>query len=126
MIDVKNLKVGDTFYSVKETNNAFHRKKIVKVIDGVEWFKYSEPLRSYEIVTYTVKGILRKELEGEWPESELYALDTEYSVSSGRSDYEFYSTDLEYESFREYFFAIEEAEAYKTHLEELAKEMDRT
>lgn len=127
MIDIKNLKVGDTFYSVKETNNAFRRKKIVRVIDGEEWFKYSEPLRTYEIVTYEVKGILRKELEGEWPDDELYALNTEYSVISGDSDYSFYATDFEYESdSAEYFSRLEEAEAYKAQQEEQAKELDRS
>lgn len=126
MIDVKNLKVGDTFYSVRETNNAFHRKKIVKVIDGEEWFKYSEPLRSYEIVPYTIKGILRKELEGEWPETESYALETEYSVLFGLGECNFYSTDLEYDSGSEYFYTIDEAEAHKAQLEEQAKELDRS
>lgn len=126
MIDVKNLKVGDTFYSVKETNNAFLRKKINKIIDGEEWFKYNEPLRSYEIVTYTIKGVLRKKLEGEWPDDEHYALETEYSVLSDRGEDNFYSTDLEYESGREYFYTIEEAEAHKAQLEEQAKELDRS
>lgn len=126
MNDVKNLKVGDTFYSIKSTNNAFRRKKIVKVIDGEEWFKYSDELRSYEIVPYTIKGILRKELEGEWPETESYALETVYSVLSDRGEYNFYSTDLEYESNREYFFTIEEAEVHKSYLEEQAKELDRS
>ena len=126
MNDVKNLKVGDTFYSIKSTNNAFRRKKIVKVIDGEEWFKYSDELRSYEIVPYTIKGILRKELEGEWLETESYALETVYSVLSDRGEYNFYSTDLEYESNREYFFTIEEAEAHKAKLEEQAKELDRS
>lgn len=126
MIDTKNLKVGDTFYTVKKTNNAFIRKKIAKVIDGEEWFKYSEPLRSYEIVAHTVKGILRKKLEGEWPESDLYELDTVYSIFSGCSEYSFSVSDFEYDSGSEYFYTIDEAEAHKAQLEEQAKELDRS
>ena len=126
MIDTRNLNVGDTFYSVKERNNVLNRSKISKVIDGEEWFKYDNPIRSYEIVPYTIMGILRKELEGKWPQDERYALETEFSVICGKNEHNFYTTDLEYEVNENYFFTIEEAEDHKSHLEELAKEMDRT
>jgi cytidylate kinase len=66
MFNPENLKIGDKFYSVKERNQSFRRKKIYKEIDGEDWFKYDMPLRTYEIATWEVVGILRKHLEGRW------------------------------------------------------------
>ena len=57
MFDPEKLKVGDVFYSVKERNQAFARKKIYQEIDEYRWFRYDRPLRTYEIVTYKVLGI---------------------------------------------------------------------
>ena len=79
--DKAMLKVGDVFYSVKERNQAFHRKKIHQVIDGEDWFRYDIPLHTYEIVTYKVLGILRKELDGQWkPGAHDWDLETEFFV----------------------------------------------
>ncbi len=78
MIKSSELKVGDVFYGVKERNTSFHRNKIHRVIDGEDWFKYDTPLRTYELVTYTVLGVLCKELKGKWKQGEEYGLETEF------------------------------------------------
>lgn len=56
MIDIAALNFGDKLYNVVSNLQAFHRKKIVTVIDGVEWFRYDHPIREYEIREYTYVG----------------------------------------------------------------------
>lgn len=124
MFNSENLKVGDKFYSVKGRNQAFHRKKIHKEIDGEDWFKYDMPLRTYEIVTWEVLGIIHKELEGQWP-YDLDGIDTatEYYVRYmddthvGNHKKDFYDDTT-------YFVDMDEALVYKLELEAQAKEMD--
>ena len=125
MFDSEKLKVGDVFYSVKERNHAFHRNKIHKEIDGEDWFRYDMPLRTYEIVTYTVLGILRKEIEGQWKHDPGgYDLQTEFFVRYqdethvGTHEMDFYGGE------RKYFLDKDEALVYKSELEAEAKELD--
>jgi hypothetical protein len=125
MFDSEKLKVDDVFYSVKERNQAFHRKKIHKEIDGEDWFKYDMPLRTYEIVTYTVLGILRKELEGQWKHDPGgYDLQTDFFVRYqdethvGTHEMDFYGGETEY------FLDKDEALVYKSELEVEARELD--
>ena len=124
MFNSENLKVGDKFYSVKERNQSFHRKKIHQEIDGEDWFKYNMPLRTYEIVTWEVLGILRKELEGQWKhDPDGVDTATEYyvrymdSTHVGNREKDFYDDT-------KYFVDMEEALVYKLELEQQAKEMD--
>lgn len=121
----EKLKVGDVFYKVKERNQAFARKKIHQEIDGQDWFRYDRPLRTYEVVTYTVLGILRKELEGEWKHDPgAYDLQTAFYVRYqnethvGVHEIDFYgNTD-------KYYIDKEEALEYIKILEAEVKEMD--
>ena len=125
MFDPEKLKVGVVFYSVKERNQAFHRKKIHQEINGEDWFKYSMPLLTYEIVTYRVLGILRKELEGQWKHDPGgYDLQTEFFVHRqdethvGTHEMDFYGGE------QKYFFDKDEALMYKSELEAKARELD--
>lgn len=127
MFNSENLKVGDVFYSVKERNQAFARKKIHRVIDGEDWFMYDRPLRTYELVTHKVLGILRKELEGQWKHDPgAYDLQTEFFVSYqdethvGAHVMNFYGDE------DKYFVDKDEALDYIKTLEEEAREMDKT
>jgi hypothetical protein len=127
MFNPEKLKVGDLFYSVKERNTSFHRKKIHREIDGEDWFKYDMPLITYELVTYKVLGILRKELEGRWKhDPHEYDLQTEFFVSyqdtthAGTHEMDFYYD-------RDKFFVdIDEAMVYLKLKELEAKELDKT
>jgi hypothetical protein len=56
----------EEFFLVEETNNCLRRTKIHKNIDGVDWFRYSMPLRTYTVVTYTVLGTSKVIIDGEW------------------------------------------------------------
>lgn len=127
MFDPEKLKVGDVFYSVKEHNQAFKRKKIHQEIDGEDWFRYDMPLRAYEIVTYTVLGILRKELEGQWKHDPGgYDLQTEFFVRYqdethvGTHEMDFFM----YGGEKKYFLDKDEALVYKSELEAETREMD--
>jgi hypothetical protein len=115
------------FYSVKERNTAFHRKKIHQEIDGEDWFKYDRPLRTYEIVEHTVLGILRKELEGNWKhDPEGWDQQTGYYVRyqdethMGNHEMYFYGDE------EKYFVDKDEAMVYLKLKELEAKELDKT
>ena len=121
MFNSENLKVGDKFYSVKERNAAFIRKKIHKEIDGEDWFKYDTPPRTYELETYDVLGILRKELEGKWDDE--FSEVTEYYVQNKNCRYvmdfaEYLMTE------ENYFVDKDEALVYKSKLEAEARKLD--
>lgn len=123
--DPEKLRVGDVFYYVKERNQAFHRKKIHRVIDGEDWFRYDRPLGTYEIVTYKVLGILRKELEGDWEDLDSLDLQTEFFVRyqdethAGVCEMDFYDKN------KKYFLDKHVASLYKSELEAEAKELDK-
>jgi hypothetical protein len=63
-VSIEYLK--EEFYLVEETNNCLTRKKIHKTIDGVDWFRYSMPIRTYTVVTYTVLGTSKVIIDGDW------------------------------------------------------------
>lgn len=126
MIDPEKLKVGDVFYSVKERNQSFRRKKIHQVIDGEDWFKYDMPLRTYEIATWEVVGILRKELEGRWKhDPDGVDTATEYYVRYQDATHMGNHVISFYDEMK-YFVDIEEAMVYKETMELAAKELDKT
>ena len=125
VFDSEKLKVGDVFYSVEERSTALHRKKIHQEINGEDWFKYDTPLRTYKIITWTVLGILRKELEGKWENSMFGPPDrTEFFVSyedesglnNGQQENTFFGDH--------YFVDKADAVEYKEYMELKAKEMD--
>ena len=70
------FKVGDKFYEVVEDPNAFSRKKISMTDDnGIEWYRYDKPIRSYRIQAWTIVGRVTPVVEGElvpcdWPANE--------------------------------------------------------
>jgi hypothetical protein len=67
--DKTTLIVGSKFYGVRERNTFIHRRKLHQVIDGEDWFKYSDPLREFDPVDYDVVGIMDTTVtvEGQWP-----------------------------------------------------------
>ena len=127
-IDINNLKVGDVFYSAQETNNVFFRKKIHRIIDGEDWFKYDKPLRTYELVQYKILGILHKKLEGKWDKNDEYNLETEYYIQSSTSKKitNYTSTISNADDENKYFVDKDAALEYIKILEEEAKELDKS
>lgn len=123
MFNSENLKVGDVFYSVKERNQAFNRAKIQMQLDGVDWYRYDKPLRTYEIVTHEVLGILRKELEGDWTFGESVELETGFVIRS-QDETHVCTSEFYFDENKKYFVDMDEALVYKLELEAQAKEMD--
>lgn len=87
MIDVNNLKFGDTVYVSKEVNNAFRKKRITFTDSaGVEWYRYDLPNWEYSIeervycgkTTYIEEGEVRfdedrqTELHFKYPDEQIY------------------------------------------------------
>jgi hypothetical protein len=127
VIKSSELKVGDTFYGIHERSTSFHRKKIHREINGEDWFKYDMPLHTYELVTYKVLGILRKELEGQWKHDPGgYDLQTKFFVRyqdethTGTHEMDFY------DDHDKFFVDKDEAMVYLKSKELEAKELDKT
>ena len=123
MFDKEKLKVGDVFYCVKEKNLALTRKKIYRVIDGEDWFKYDNPLREYQIEKITILGIIRKSLEGQYDSLFDYELEPEFFVEYV-TPRQTIRDDFYFNEDEEYFISETEAEVYKSELEEQVREMD--
>lgn len=125
-LDPNKFSVGDVFYGVKDSINAYHRKKIMRVIDGEDWFKYDMPPVTYKLVTYEVLGILTKTLDGEWEHNSEYELQPEIYVSSDADPkvtrYTMYVNDMD---CSKYFLDKDEALAHIETLCAKSKEMDR-
>lgn len=124
--DKTNLKVGTVFYGVEETNNVLLRKKIHKVIDGEDWFKYSAPLRSYYLKEYRILGIMQKSLDGLWDINEFFQLETEYNIQvTTPTAVISYTTPLDPDDGVKFFLDKDEALEYIKTLEHEASELDK-
>lgn len=126
MFNPEELKICDVFYGIKERNLGFGRKKIYQEIDGQDWFRYDRPLRSYELVSYEVFGILRKVLEGRWKhDPEGGDLQTEFYIRyqdethMGHHVMDFYGGE------DKYFVDKDKALEYIKTLDENIKELDK-
>lgn len=126
MIEIKTLSLGDKLYKVQEKNNVFSREKIRTVIDGEEWFRYSAPIREYQVIEYEVKGIIRKTLIGEIPMNSFEFDYDEYFVCSETGVDEIFE-DFSNEPYLgpEWFSNKEEAIDNMNKLKEKAAELDR-
>lgn len=121
MID---LKVGDVYYRVNDKLNHFLRKKEVRVIDGEEWFRYESPRVTYEVNSYKIIGVLRKELEGEWDANEDYELLTQWYVRCIETNHVFV-TDADIADDYGFFLDKSDALAYIEKKMDEDREKDR-
>ncbi len=118
MID-ERLEIGTKVYFVEEDNHAFHRKKIYfKDANGVEWFRYDQPLRTQTKTEHTIVGRVLKIVEGLVPSMENhideYYLDDGSMIDEGNIN--------EADAFSGYFLDEKEADAW---MEERKAEMSR-
>jgi hypothetical protein len=124
--NLDDLKIGDVFYTIVDTNNAFSRKKIFKIIDGEEWFKYDKPLRTYRVAENKVVGILRMTLEGLWYEDYDFT-PTEYYIEQkieNVNEKHYILSDHFFEDFDEIFVDKSAAMVYKETMELNDKELE--
>jgi len=122
--DKNALEVGSVFYGVEEKNNVLTRNKIHKVIDGIDWFRYDEPPRTYEVIEYKVLGILHKLLDGVWEDAEDTVTDFFIEYTDEHNQVFRHVTDFMYDA--EIFF-IDKSQAmdYIKTIELKAKDLDK-
>ena len=126
MFTPEHLKVGDIFYAVEETNNALFRKKIHKVIDGENWFKYTAPLHSHYLKEYLILGIMQKSLIGVWDKNELFQMEYEYYVQvTTPTGVGSYITSFDFADGVKFFVYKDEALEYIKTLEAESLEIDK-
>ena len=57
MIDLNTLNFGDNIYHIVDNLHTFSRKKIFKTDEeGVEWYRYDKPIRTFSIQTLAYVG----------------------------------------------------------------------
>lgn len=113
------LELGTKVYYVKEDNHAFSRRKIYKVDEnGVEWFRYNEPLRSHHMEEHTIVGRVIKEIDGRVPSIEdhldEYFLEDGTAIGPNEID--------EYDTWSGYFLDKADTEKW---IEDRKAEMER-
>lgn len=116
MIDHKKLVIGDTVYTVKEQNNAFWKKKIKTVIDGVEWFRYDRDHWEYTVEEIVYCGYVEVTTIGEVEPDRDRQDQMHFKYSCGNIYYE-YVADIN--SLENWFHTREAAEAYADKMRKL-------
>jgi len=117
------LELVQKVYYVREDNHAFSRKKIFfKDENGVEWFRYNQPLRSQVMSEHTIVGRVLKEVEGRVPSVENH-IDEYYLETGDMVD----SSDIdESDSWSGYFLDKEEALKWIEARKEEAERIERS
>lgn len=116
----------EEFYSVEETNNFFTRKKIHKNIDGVDWFTYSIPIRTYTVVVYQVLGTSKVIIDGDWdvPADEEYLKPKAFISILKEGAYRTDIIDNDWLEYTSVYDSLEEAEVVVAIKNEEARQMD--
>ena len=104
------MNVGDTFYLVHQKSNGLSRQKIYREIDGETWFRYTAPLREFEIVAYTIIGKVISVVEGEIVgESDLLERGVEFHCRNSKMGFDIlYEYELK-DAFPSYEEALEKS-----------------
>lgn len=113
MIIVDQLEFGHKIYCVTERNNAFAKKKIKTVIDGVEWFRYDRDHWEYFIEEIVYCGRVTYVEEGEVRFNEDRQVELHFKYPNGQIWFEHYNDVEEYE---DWFHTRAEAE---NHIEQM-------
>lgn len=81
MIDFSKLNFGDTVYNITDNLHTFSRKKIFKVDkDGVEWFRYDKPVRTFGADVFAYVGKAESHIFGAVSREDVE--DTKYFIKS--------------------------------------------
>ena len=110
MVEFEELKFGDRIYIVDEKNNAFSKKKIKTVIDGIEWFRYDRDQWEYSISEIVYCGKVTHIEEGEVRFEEDRITEYHFLYPDGQI---YHENEPGYnDDFDDWFLTKEEAEAY--------------
>lgn len=116
MIDASTLNLGDAVYIVDERNNAFTKKKLKTVVDGVEWFRYDRDHWEYNVTEIVYCGHVTVIAEGEVDSDSNCQNQMHFKYSDGNIYYE-YEKDIG--DLAEWFHTRQEAETYAAEMREL-------
>ena len=116
MIDATKIKFGDAVYCVNEQNNAFLKKKIKTIIDGVEWYRYDRDHWEYSVSELIYCGRITVIKEGEVDNDLDFQNQMHFKYPDGNIYYE-YESDIG--KIEEWFHTQDEAEAYAETMRKL-------
>ena len=116
MIEFNTLKFGDTVYVAVEKNNAFTKRKIKTVIDGVEWFRYDRDQWEYNTVVIEYCGNVTYLEEGDVRFDEERFTEYHFRYPDGQIHYEQEGADEHH--LEHWFYTEDEAEKYIQDLRE--------
>jgi hypothetical protein len=116
VINLKSLNLGDVVYIVKERNNAFTKKKIKTVVDGVEWFRYDRDHWEYTVAEIVYCGHVTVINTGEVDPDPDRQNQMHFKYEDGNIYYE-YEADIG--DLAEWFHTRQEAENYAATMREL-------
>lgn len=120
MIEFKNLKFGDKVYVAKEQNNAFTKKKLKTVINGVEWFRYDQDHWEYSIEVIEYCGKVTHLEEGEVRFEEDRLTEYHFKYPNGQIYHEWEGEDKDH--LTDWFYTEEEANNYIKELKKTREE----
>lgn len=119
MINKHKLKFGDIVYEVEEKNNAFTKKKLKTIINGVEWFRYDRDHWEYSVKQIVYCGRTNVTIEGEVSDDTSYESELHFKYPDGNIYSEFENNIAE---VKDWFHTKKEAEAYVEKLKEARRE----
>jgi hypothetical protein len=113
------LKFGDVIYIVKETNNAFIKKKLTMIDEnGIEWYRYDRDNWEYSIEEIVYVGSVELIVKGEVDDTRR-GNEMHFKYPNGDIYYEY---EKEAENIEDWFSTREEAETYIEELKKLRKD----
>lgn len=116
MIDASKLNFGDVVYIVNERNNAFTKKKLKTVVNGVEWFRYDRDHWEYTVAEIVYCGHIKVINTGEVDFDHDLQNQMHFKYEDGNIYYE-YEKDIG--DLAEWFHTRQEAENYAATMREL-------
>lgn len=122
MIDFSKLNFGDAVYNITDNLHAFSRKKIFKVdADGVEWFRYDKPGRTFGVDVFAYVGRVESHVFGSVPREDVD--DTKYFIENKDQNVMTYIYDSD---GNDWFASREEAEAEVARRTDEQSKIDRS
>lgn len=116
MIDASKLNFGDVVYTVTERNNAFTKKTLKTIVDGIEWFRYDRDHWEYTVDEIVYCGHVTVTAEGEVDLDLDRQNQMHFKYSDGIIYYE-YENDIG--DLADWFHSREEAESYAADMRAL-------
>lgn len=110
MINFDKMNFGDVVYAVKETNNAFSKKRITMIDEnGIEWYRYDREHWEYSITEIVYCGRVEFQEFGEVWFGEDRQTEFHFKYPDGQIFIEYLKDICEFE---QWFHTREDAEAY--------------